>query len=131
MRADIRNKLALDTKNDPIGVGKFVQDWQVHLSQLAAKPRQHSWLVTNLGVLDGQFKPEVVSSDETVDSWSIRSAQFTIPTEVPSAAIMISPASVVGGQLCVGCSWQDSVVDENLAINLMADMERWLLQLAS
>ena len=131
VRADIRNKLALGTKNDPIGVGKFVQDWQVHLSQLAAKPRQHSWLVTNLGVLDGQFKPEVVSSDETVDSWSIRSAQFTIPTEVPSAAIMISPASVVGGQLCVGCSWQDSVVDENLAINLMADMERWLLQLAS
>ncbi|KAI0006304.1 alcohol acetyltransferase [Xylariaceae sp. FL0662B] len=131
VRTDIQNKLALGTKNDPLGFAKLVGDWQAHLKHLAQKPRPHSWVVTNLGVIDGGSQPSDASTNELRDSWSICAAQFAIPTEVPSGALVISPVTVAGGPLCITCSWQDNVVDASLAESVMADLRRWLIQLAS
>lgn len=63
--------------------------------------------------------------------WSINRAQFGLSTEVPSAAIEFSPVSVVDRGMSVGASWANCAVDATLGERIMADLKRWLAQLAT
>jgi hypothetical protein len=51
---------------------------------------------------------------------------FAISAEVCGAAFQVAPISVKHKALCVSCSWQDSIVDVELAEAIVADLERWL-----
>ncbi|KAK7757579.1 Alcohol acetyltransferase [Diatrype stigma] len=133
VRAEIVDKLELGVKNDVLGTLKFVDDWRSQLRNAARKPRQASWMVTGLGILgDGDSPPahdyDALNDGEErhKDVWSLRRAQFALSAEVPAAALMISPVTAAGGRLCVGGSWQDSVVDAALGERVMTDLERWL-----
>ncbi|KAK2601279.1 hypothetical protein N8I77_010742 [Diaporthe amygdali] len=108
----------------------------------AKKTRQFSWLVTNIGVLDGNTStsPSTTttrsptggdSKPNDVQRWSISRAQFGLSAEIPAAAIEFSPVSVAGRGMCVSASWPDCAVDAELGERIMADLERWLTQLAS
>lgn len=146
-RLEIAQKLETGLQNDLVGLFKYVTDWQQTMSGMAKKKRQFSWLITNIGVLDpslstagtttqsptGDGGGDSSNSSEPYDGgkWSIEQAQFGLSTEVPSAAIAFSPVSVVGRGMSVGASWADSAVDATLAERIMADLERWLAQLAT
>jgi hypothetical protein len=39
--------------------------------------------------------------------------------------------TVKGREMCVTCSWQDSVVDTELGERLTGDLERWLKEIGS
>ncbi|KAI0151772.1 hypothetical protein GGR57DRAFT_492795 [Xylariaceae sp. FL1272] len=118
VRNEVSHKLELGVKNDLTGTMKYVSDWRTQMAKAARKPRHASWLITGLGVIDDHAPPE--------NSWRICRAQFALSTEVPGAALMISPMTVSGERLCVGGSWQSGVVDEALGSCVMADLERWL-----
>jgi hypothetical protein len=122
VRQEIDNKLKCGLKNDEICLGRFVGDYQKYMREKARRPRKFSWTITNLGVLDTSLHPGL---------WSISRAQFTLSAEIPSAAVMISPISVRSGELCIACSWQDTVVDSNLVDRLMTDFDRNLRQIES
>ena len=144
-------KLAAGLRNDLVGVFKYVTDWQQTVGDMARKLRQLSWLVTNIGVLDGSgsasTRPSTTTttrspSDDDDDNddeikpnddqkWSITRAQFGLSAEIPAAAIEFASVSVAGRGMCVSANWADCAVDMTLGEHIMADLERWLVQLAS
>ncbi|KAI0180925.1 alcohol acetyltransferase-domain-containing protein [Hypoxylon sp. FL1284] len=126
VRREIKARLDSGVKNDMIGTIKSVRDWRAQKEGEARKPRHMSWLVTNLGVLDGE-----ASETRQGDHWSIRRAGLFLSAEVPSAAFSLSVMTVKGEQMCVSCSWQDVVVDDKLGKRLMGDLERWFGEIAS
>lgn len=142
-RQDIVRRLEAGLRNDLVGVFKNVTDWQKTMSDQARKKRQFSWLVTNIGVLQGgisstgtsttatQSPTDAQSKADEVQKWSISRARFGLSAKIPAAAIEFSPVSVAGRGMCVSASWPDCAVDSMLGERIMADMERWLAQLAS
>ncbi|KAH8701388.1 hypothetical protein GQ44DRAFT_831895 [Phaeosphaeriaceae sp. PMI808] len=126
-RLEIVRKMEDPLRNDIVGLFQYVTDWQKTMSDMAKKTRQFSWLVTNVGVLNG------VTSEPGNDDqkWSIDRAQFGLGAEIPAAAIEISPVSVAGRGMCVSADWPDNAVDVVFGERIMADLERWLAQLAS
>ncbi|KAI0465886.1 alcohol acetyltransferase [Xylaria cf. heliscus] len=130
IRAEIQNKLNIGVKNDVVGALKFVKDWNAQMKNAARRPRQASWMVTGLGVIDG----DMASGHDPVQAnnslWKIRRAQFALSAEVTAAALMISPMTAAGERLCVGGSWQECAVDATLGECVMADLERWLGHIA-
>ncbi|KUI65797.1 hypothetical protein VM1G_02288 [Cytospora mali] len=142
-RQEIVRKLEAGLRNDLVGVFKYVTDWKQTMSDMAKKTRQFSWLVTNIGVLDGNASPtrpsttttrSPIGGDNTMSGdgqrWSIDRAQFGLSAEIPAAAIEFAPVSVAGRGMCVSANWPDCAVDVTLGERIMADLERWLVQLA-
>ncbi|KAI0532731.1 alcohol acetyltransferase-domain-containing protein [Xylaria digitata] len=122
VRGEIQKRLDRGLKNDVVGLMKLVPDWRTQFRVEASKPRVYSFVVSNLGVLDGGLDVE----NRNAESWEITHSVFAISAEVCGAAFQISPISVKNGALCVGCSWQDCVVDASLAGAIVADLELWL-----
>lgn len=139
-RREITAQLELGLKNDIVGIFKYVGDWQSTMRDMAKRPRQFTWLVTNLGVLHGRARPEVIDGDKTknneggsqiADRWSITRAQFGLSAETPAGAIEFSPVSVAGGGMVMGANWHDSAVDVKLGERVVRDLHQWLSQLAT
>ncbi|KUI57775.1 hypothetical protein VP1G_05100 [Cytospora mali] len=143
-RQEIVRKLEAGLRNDLVGVFKYVTDWKQTMSDMAKKTRQFTWLVTNIGVLDGNASPTRPSTTTTRaptggdntksddgQRWSIDRAQFGLSAEIPAAAIELAAVSVAGRGMCVSANWPDCAVDVTLGDRIMADLERWLAQLAS
>ncbi|KAI5926474.1 hypothetical protein F4810DRAFT_707558 [Camillea tinctor] len=92
---------------------RVVGDWHQQMRDTARRPQQNSWFITNLGVLDGQPKPDGATASDGQDSTrSVRRAQFAASAETTSAALIISPMTVAGEQI-------------------MADLEKWLIEIGS
>lgn len=125
VRREIKAKLDMGGKNDLFSMMKFVSDWRDQQHTEVTRPRYLSWLVTNLGVLDGGVDGEPHGQPSPA-AWSIRRAELVLSTEVQSAAVNVSVMTVKGGQMAVTCSWQDCVVDADLGTHLAGDLERWL-----
>jgi len=122
-RLEIVRKLEAGLRNDVVGIFKYVTDWQKTMSDMANRPRQFTWIITNVGVLKGS-----TSNDQ---KWSVERAQFGLSAEIPAAAIEFAQASVAGRGICVSANWADCAVDVKFGERIMADLERWLAQLAS
>ncbi|KAI1827312.1 alcohol acetyltransferase-domain-containing protein [Xylaria intraflava] len=136
VRGEIADKLSIGGRNDIVGAMKFVRDWNTQMKNTVRKPRQASWMVTGLGVLDGinassaQDLAHAGEKQDQLSSWRIRRAQFALSVEVAAAAFIITPMTALGERLCVGCTWQDCVIDEVLGENIVADLERLLGHMA-
>lgn len=127
VRREIQARLDSGTRNDLIGIMKLCPDWNSQQQGEMRRVRYLSWLVTNLGVLDGESSTTVNKED----TWSLRGAELILSAETPSAALSVSIMTVRGRQMCVTCSWQDCVVDTELGERLMGDLERWLKEIGS
>ncbi|KAI3321129.1 hypothetical protein HD806DRAFT_504690 [Xylariaceae sp. AK1471] len=125
VRGEIQKRLDLGLKNEIVGLMKLVPDWRAQHRTDASKPRPYSFVVTNLGVLDGAGM-RADMEDSGLDRWGIEHSVFATSAEVCGAAFQVAPISVQDKALCVGCSWQDCVVDVKLAEAIVADLERWL-----
>lgn len=135
VRQDIQVKLEAGFKNDTVGVMKFVGDWRKQMADTARRPRQHSWWVTGVGVFDGKPKRGTQSPSSDRDgTWAIRRAQFALSAETTAAALMIAPMTAAGekeSRLCVSISWQECICDLSVGERLVADLKRWLAQIAA
>lgn len=131
-RLEIISKLEAGLQNDIVGLFKYVTDWQKTMKDMAKKRRQFSWVVTNVGVMNGEM-PTGLSSDNTPGNsqkWSINRAEFGLSAEVPAAAIEFACVSVAGRGMCIDSSWADCAVDATFGEHIMGDLERWITQLA-
>ncbi|KAH6644980.1 alcohol acetyltransferase [Truncatella angustata] len=126
-RERITQRLEAGTKNTSLGLVKFVGDWRKFLKDEFKKPRAHSWEVSNLGVLDGQIGGDAAKEGQY---WTIKSAVFSQSAAVIGPAYLISPVTVKGGSLTLGCTWQYEVLDQTLAIGVTNDLQTWLIDIA-
>ncbi|KAH8165421.1 hypothetical protein CIB48_g2816 [Xylaria polymorpha] len=106
-----QNRLEIVRKLEA-GLFKYVTDWKQTMRGIAKRTRQFTWLVTNIGVLDGNTStgPNTTTTrspnggDTNSDDgqrWSIDRAQFGLSAEIPAAAIEFAPVSVAGrGGVC-------------------------------
>ncbi|KAK8096988.1 hypothetical protein PG999_012932 [Apiospora kogelbergensis] len=155
VRREIKDRLTSGVKNDLIGIMKFAPEWKALMKNEARKPRFLSWLVTNVGVLDGREgarEVEVIADAEKTQTaetqergeegedgrgkedgqgWSICRGELLLSADVASAAIQISVMTAQDEQMAVTCSWQDCVVDPGLGRCLVDDLERWLNEIGS
>jgi hypothetical protein len=127
VRREIQARLESGTRDDLIGIMKLCQDWNSQQKREMRRVRYLSWLVTNLGVFDGESSTTVGKEE----SWSVRRAELILSAETPSAALSVSIMTVKGREMCVTCSWQDCVVDTELGERLTGDLERWLKEIGS
>ncbi|KAI0425628.1 hypothetical protein F5Y09DRAFT_321236 [Xylaria sp. FL1042] len=127
VRGEIQKRLDSGLRNDVVGLMRLVPDWRAQLRADAGKARPYSFVVSNLGVLDGEPRDTEEEKNRDAGSrWKIAHSTFAISAEVCGAAFQVSPITVRDGALCMGCSWQDCVVDLKLAEAMVVDLERWL-----
>lgn len=116
VRAKLGEKLAELPQNDVMGMMHHVKDWKAFFRAKDGKPREHSWEVSNVGVLKA---PEN-------EKHAIIRIMFTNGVMITGACLAFNTASVAGGPLTIGMSWQDTVVDEDMAQGIAGDLEQWL-----
>ncbi|KAF4955653.1 hypothetical protein FSARC_11801 [Fusarium sarcochroum] len=125
LRQDIQAKLDLGLKNDVVGLMAVVTDWEKYQKDELAKPRAASWLITNLGEIDGVCKAEDKSC------WSIERSKFSLAAGVTSPMFNISVISAKSNDLCIDVSWQDGLIDSAIGDRLIEGIDKWLNHVAS
>ncbi|KAI6353008.1 hypothetical protein MCOR25_009211 [Pyricularia grisea] len=120
VRQDINDCLSTGMTDTISGIMKFVGDWRTEHIVHAEKPRASSWMITNIGVLDGSGGG---------GRWAIDRARFLTCAEVVGRALNISTISVKGKGLSVGLSWQDGAVEDSIGRGVAAHLEGWLAAL--
>ncbi|KAF1914791.1 alcohol acetyltransferase-domain-containing protein [Ampelomyces quisqualis] len=118
IRAEIAARIAMGTRNDLLAVMGWCPDWNIQQQREARRTRYLSWLVTNIGVVEGKSQEKA--------GWSFDRAELVLSAEVPSAAFSVSLMTVKGEQMCVTCSWQEAAVEERIGNKLLSDLETWL-----
>ncbi|KAF5549061.1 hypothetical protein FMEXI_4403 [Fusarium mexicanum] len=126
IREGLLAKLSQGTKNDTVGLAKFIGDWPSYFKGLS-KTREHAFEVSNLGVIDGGLQ---VNSDGK-DKWSIDGASFAQSSPSFGAALTLNVISTKGGELVITNAWQVRTVDDEFARGVSADIEMWLNRLGN
>ncbi|KAF7542486.1 hypothetical protein G7Z17_g11533 [Cylindrodendrum hubeiense] len=129
VREELQAKLDMGLKNEICGLMKVVGDYRDYFKEQMKKPRHATFLVTNLGVIDGGL-PSETSSDKTQD-WTIQRAYFSLAANLVGPNLTISPLAVKNGPLMIGVSWQNEAVDTNLGEGAVAGLKTWLNHIGS
>ncbi|KAF5976393.1 hypothetical protein FBULB1_6952 [Fusarium bulbicola] len=109
IREGLLAKLSQGTKNDTVGLAKFIGDWP-NLGAINGGPPQNS---------DGK------------DKWSIDGASFAQSSPSFGAALTLNVISTKGGELIITNAWQVGTVDDEFARGVSSDVEMWLNRLGN
>ncbi|KAL8372280.1 hypothetical protein RB595_001865 [Gaeumannomyces hyphopodioides] len=123
-RGDIDRRIEAGPKDDLMGVMRVVGNWNDFLKAKYKRAREASWLVTNIGVIDGG---EAAAEGER---WTVDDAEFHLGADVLSAALEISAVSVKGKGLKTTICWQDGATEQAIGEGFAANLEAWLRELA-
>ena len=115
LKGELNRRVEILPGNDIAGLMKFVSDWFGFWRKLDGKPRKASWEVSNIGVL----RP-------TDGGYSISRIFFTNGAMVAGAAFSLGVASVAGGQMTIGISWQEGNVNEALMTAVAEDLNGYV-----
>ncbi|KAI8678903.1 hypothetical protein NCS55_00612800 [Fusarium keratoplasticum] len=126
VREELQEKLSQGLKNDLVGMMGFISDWREHAKEAQRKPRAATWLVTNLGVLDGEN-----GSDQLTERWSIQRADFLLSADVAGPALTICPVAIKGRDLTINVGWQGGVVDDELGEQVVGDIGKCFRDVAA
>lgn len=118
-RQDI-NAATSSAKNQGIGLLKYLDDYVGWLRKQIGVKRGDSFEVSNLGVMDGGL-------DDLSREAKIRRTVFSQSSNVMGPAYIFSVATVKGGDLAIGLTWQDGIVDtesvQKVLVGLVAELE--------
>ncbi|KAI1655000.1 hypothetical protein F4813DRAFT_194328 [Daldinia decipiens] len=125
VRGDLVKRLDEGTKNDQMGLMKFISDFRALLKERLEKPRSHSVAVSNIGVIDGKAPSSLSDIKNSVEGasdaftgansrWSIDKSIFSISSEVHGAALGACLVAAKDGELYVSCGWQENAVSTDL-----------------
>ncbi|CVK97773.1 hypothetical protein FPRO06_09048 [Fusarium proliferatum] len=124
IREGLLAKLSQGTKNDTVGLAKFIGDWPSYFKGLS-KTREHAFELSNLGVIQGRL-PE---NGDGEGKWSIDGASFAQSSPSFGAALTLNVISTKGGELVITNAWQVGTVDDEFARGVSSDIEMWLNRL--
>lgn len=125
VRADIQRQLDKGTKDDFCGLMKLIPDLRSHFRSELLKPRMPTWLVSNVGVLDGGLR------EKRDDGWMIQKAIISLGAYVNGPVCKVNVLSVLGGELAVDVSWQAGVLEDVDGERLASEIEGWLQMFGS
>ncbi|CAH0015680.1 unnamed protein product [Clonostachys rhizophaga] len=128
IRLEIEQKLSRGLSNDITGLMKFVGDWRAEASKKTARPREHSWLISNLGVLLADGSESMTSGE--APHWHLQDATFSLSSEAVGAPFRISLLTVRGKALNIEICWQDCTPKE-IAERILEDIHTFLVDLAA
>ncbi|OIW24426.1 hypothetical protein CONLIGDRAFT_691744, partial [Coniochaeta ligniaria NRRL 30616] len=125
LKQELSKKLESIPKNDAVGLTRFVGDWRSFVEDRAKTPRETSWELSNLGVIDGEVQKEKEKSGAG-ENWTIERAVYSQSASVSGPAICMNPVAVKGKGLVITCVWQVEVIEDQLVRGLSSDLETWL-----
>lgn len=108
-------------KNHKVGLLRFVRDYEGFFTKQARHQREDSFQVSNVGVMD----------TEGGDRAAIDRVIFSQSSNVIGSALVFSVASVKGGDLAIALTWQEGIVEVELAENVLKTLEAELALLAA
>ncbi|KAI3332078.1 hypothetical protein HD806DRAFT_479299 [Xylariaceae sp. AK1471] len=132
MTARLRERAATLPRDDIAALSGLIGDWHAFFRGKFGKARDGSWELSNLGSLsavDAGIEDDAESRKEEGWRWFIDSAVFTQGANAVGAAINVNVAGVVGCGVCATVSWQDGIVDVDLAEGLVGDLRAWVTEL--
>ncbi|KAM0280414.1 hypothetical protein ACHAO9_011212 [Fusarium lateritium] len=124
IRQEIQAKLDLGLKNDAVGLMAAVSNWEKYQKDELAKPRVVSWLITNVGQIDGLCKADEKSG------WSIERCKFSITAGITWPMFSLSVISAKDHDLCIDIACQDGLIDSAIGDRLVGGIDKWLNHIA-
>lgn len=141
MRQTLKHKTDDLPADDLMGLLAWVGDWHAWLRKRHGRPREWSWELSNVGVLDGGIgdgssEGVAETTEEGVEQtqeaaaaaagpWSIARGVFTQSAMVVGPAVGVSVFGVVGGPVTISLSWLDGGVEAPLMDGLATDLAEW------
>ncbi|KAK1749858.1 alcohol acetyltransferase [Echria macrotheca] len=124
VRGEIQAKLSRGTRDDVIGLMRFVRDWRQTITRQTRKPRSISWNLSNIGIMNVDNEVPLTSGQDAM--WTCNRAMFVLGGEVTGAAFNVGIISVQGKGLEIAVSWQTCAVDEGIGEQLLTSMNSWM-----
>lgn len=129
LAADLRRSMKQHLDNMPnddiTSMLSYVTDWQKFWLSKVGKPRQNTWEVSNIGSMPGGHEER----NATADNWKITRSTMSQGATVTGAAVSISVAGVIGGEIGIALGWQEGIVEAEMVDGLAGDLEAWLCRL--
>jgi hypothetical protein len=123
VRQQLARRIKLGSKNESTALMGVISDWPAYFRDRLTKPREASWLFSNLGAM------EAGGAEGGEGGWR-RERAFMALSNMPSeAALEFSVASVKGGELCVTVNWHETGIEADLANGIVDKLRDWVKQL--
>jgi Alcohol acetyltransferase len=110
-------------KNQQVGLLKFLNNYGDFLRKKVGKKREWSFEVSNVGIMDGNREGPFRAQ--------IKRILFSQSRNVTGAALVFSLATAKKGDMAIGLTWQDGVVEIDLAEKVLGDLEMMIRNLVS
>lgn len=117
-RAEMKAKVASLPNDDSAGLMGYISDRHKWWLDRIGKPRDLTWDFANIGSISG-----VSAGGE--NGWSIRRSLFAQPVTVAGSAISVGIAGVEGGDITLTFTWQETIIDTDIADGLVEDLRIW------
>jgi len=111
----LKSELARCPNNNLVGLLPYVTDYHEFYRKKLGRKREHTFEVSNLGVVGPRGNP--------TGQWALERAIFAQGAAVVGAALALNCASVLGGSLNITITWQEHIVDEELVEKLVESMD--------
>ncbi|KAJ4314274.1 Alcohol acetyltransferase [Fusarium piperis] len=121
LKTQIKERTATLPADDDSSLFSYISDWASHWRKKDGKERDDSWELSNIGCLS------IPAPEE--GKRSISRVLFTNGIMVAGGPMSISVASVPGGALTLGISWNEDVVEEAIMAGLAEDLEGFATRL--
>ncbi|VDB95699.1 unnamed protein product [Peniophora sp. CBMAI 1063] len=95
-----------------VGTLQCIRDTRGYLEEIIDKPRAHSFELSNIGAVDGQF-------DRDSGPYALSRMLFTQSACVVGAAVKFGVVTVSGGTMGVSASWAEEVVEDGVVEGIL------------
>jgi hypothetical protein len=102
-------------KNHGIGLLKYLNDYGTWMRNLIGGRRLESFEVSNIGVMDGGL-------DQQSNAAKVKRLLFSQSSNVMGPAYVFNMATVKGGDLAVALTWQEGVLDDEVAEKVLMEL---------
>ena len=118
-----RIKLALDAKlakrnlDLDTGMIRYVRNVRTFITSMVGKRRRASFEISNVGVADG-----LADCASGGPGWKMSRVVFTQSAIAVGAAILFNVCTVRGRDMCIAATWQEGVLDDRLACDVITEV---------
>ena len=106
-----------------MGLLKFLNDYEGWFREKVGKNREHSFELSNVGMVDGLEK----SKGEP----SIKRMIFSQSSNVSGPALVFNVASARGGELAIALTWQEGIVPVESAEKVLDTLDLHVRKVAA
>jgi hypothetical protein len=103
-------------KNHGLGLLRYLNDYGTWLRSRIGQERLESFEVSNIGVMDGGL-------DHQSNVAKVKRILFSQSSNVMGPAYVFNIATVKGGDLAIALTWQDGILNDEVAENVLVGLD--------